>query len=63
MKTPALKVAFDELPMLSSWVAFPGDVGVKAEKMFADVRDKILSGEEPSAVLKKAEDDLNALLK
>lgn len=61
-KTPALKVAFDELPMLSPWVAFPGDVGVKAEKMFADVRDKILSGEEPAAVLKKAEDDLNALL-
>lgn len=63
VKTPALKVAFDELPTLSPWVAFPGDVGVKAEKMFADVRDKILSGEEPSAALKKAQDDLNALLK
>ena len=62
-KTPALKVAFDELPTLSPWVAFPGDVGVKAEKMFADTRDKILSGEEPMAALKKAQDDLNALLK
>lgn len=63
VKTPALKVAFDELPTLSPWVAFPSDVGVKAEKMFADVRDKILSGEEPSVALKKAQDDLNALLK
>lgn len=62
-KTPALKVAFDELPTLSPWVAFPGDVGVKAEKMFADVRDKILSGAEPAETLKKAQDDLNALLK
>lgn len=62
-KTPALKVAFDELPTLSPWVSFPGDVGVKAEKMFADVRDKILSGEDPAATLKKAQDDLNALLK
>lgn len=62
-KTPALKVAFDELPTLSPWVAFPGDVGVKAEKMFADTRDKILSGEEPMAALQKAQDDLNALLK
>lgn len=62
-KTPALKVAFNELPTLSPWVAFPGDVGVKAEKMFADTRDKILSGEEPMAALKKAQDDLNALLK
>lgn len=62
-KTPALKVAFDELPTLSPWVAFPGDVGVKAEKMFADVRDQILGGAEPSAALKKAQDDLNALLK
>ena len=44
-KTPALKVAFDELPTLSPWVAFPADVGVKAEKMSADTRDKILSGE------------------
>ena len=44
-------------------MAFPGDVGVKAEKMFADTRDKILSGEEPMAALKKAQDDLNALLK
>lgn len=62
-KTPALKVAFDELPTLSPWVAFPGDVGVKAEKMFADTRDKILSGEDPMEALKKAQDDLNALLK
>lgn len=62
-KTPALKVAFDELPTLTPWVSFPGDVGVKAEKMFADARDKILSGEEPGAVLKKAQDDMNELLK
>ena len=63
VKTPALKVAFEELPLLSPWVAFPGDVGVKAEKMLADVRDEILSGGEPAAILKKAEDDLNALMK
>ncbi len=62
-KTPALKVAFDEMPNLSSWVSFPGDVGVKAEKMFADVRDKILSGDSPSEVLKNAQDELNKLLK
>ncbi len=62
-KTPALKVAFDELPMLSPWVAFPGDVGVKAEKMLADARDQILSGQDPKAVLEKAQEELNKLLK
>lgn len=62
-KTPALKVAFEELPILSPWVAFPGDVGVKAEKMFADVRDKILSGESPAETLQSAQDRLNDLLK
>lgn len=62
-RTPALKVAFEELPMLSPWVAFPGDVGVKAEKMLADARDQILSGQDPMTVLKKAQDSLNELLK
>ncbi|MCH3949373.1 MAG: ABC transporter substrate-binding protein [Acidaminococcus sp.] len=62
-KTPALKIAFEELPMLSQWVAFPGDVGVKAEKRLADARDQILSGQDPMTVLQKAQDDLNALLK
>ncbi|MDY6084210.1 MAG: ABC transporter substrate-binding protein [Dialister sp.] len=62
-KTPALKIAFDELPSLSPWVAFPGDVGVKAEKMFADVRDKILGGENIEETLKNAQDSLNNLLK
>lgn len=62
-KTPALKVAFDELPSLTPWVAFPGDVGVKAEKMFADMRDRILSGEAPATALKETQDELNQLLK
>ena len=62
-KTPALKVAFDELPTLTPWASFPGDVGVKAEKMFADMRDKILSGESPAAALKATQDELNQLLK
>lgn len=62
-KTPALKVAFDELPSLTPWVAFPGDVGVKAEKMFADMRDRILSGEAPTTALKETQDELNQLLK
>ncbi len=62
-KTPALKVAFDELPTLSPWASFPGDVGVKAEKMFADMRDKILSGADPAETLKATQDDLNKLLK
>lgn len=62
-KTPALKVAFDELPTLSPWVAFPGDVGVKAEKMFADMRDKILSGADAAETLKNGQDELNKLLK
>lgn len=62
-KTPALKVAFDELPTLAPWVAFPGDVGVKAEKMFADMRDRILSGAAPAEALQQTQDDLNQLLK
>lgn len=62
-KTPALKVAFDELPSLTPWVAFPGDVGVKAEKMFADMRDTILSGADPAEALKATQDELNKLLK
>lgn len=49
-KTPALKVAFDELPTLTPWVSFPGDVGVKAEKClpmhvtrFFLVKNRVLS--------------------
>lgn len=61
-KTPALKVAFDELPSLSPWASFPGDVGVRAEKMFADMRDKILSGADPAETLQAGQDELNKLL-
>ena len=43
--------------------AFPGDVGVKAEKMFADMRDTILSGADPAEALKATQDELNKLLK
>lgn len=61
-ETPALKVAFDELPSLTPWASFPGDVGVRAEKMFADMRDKILSGADPAETLQATQDDLNKLL-
>ncbi len=63
-KSEPLKVAFTEMPSLAPWVAFPGDVGVRAEKLFADVRDKIFDGKEDiQTALQSAQDELNALLK
>ncbi len=58
-----LSVAFSEMDGIYSWVAFPGDVGTRAEQIFADTRDKIL-GNEASVedALNSAQEELNKLL-
>lgn len=59
-----LRAAFEEMDTLVSWAAFPGDVGVRAEKMFADARDRILGGKAAvTDALQQAQDELNKLLK
>lgn len=63
-KSEPLKVAFEEMNTLSPWVAFPGDVGVRAEKLFADARDKILGGKASvQEALTSAQNQLNEMLK
>lgn len=62
-KSEPLRAAFAEMETLAPWAAFPGDVGVRAEKMFADARDEILNGQDAETVLQRAQDELNALLK
>ncbi len=58
-----LGVAFSEMDGIYSWVAFPGDVGTRAEQLFADTRDKILGGEASvKEALTSAQDELNKLL-
>lgn len=58
-----LGVAFSEMDGTYSWVAFPGDVGTRAEQLFADTRDKILGGQATvEDALKQAENELNTLL-
>ena len=58
-----LGVAFSEMDGIYSWVAFPGDVGTRAEQIFADTRDKILGGEASvKEALTSAQDQLNKLL-
>lgn len=58
-----LGVAFSEMDGIYSWVAFPGDVGTRAEQLFADTRDKILGGEvSVKEALTAAQDELNRLL-
>ncbi|WP_352418177.1 ABC transporter substrate-binding protein, partial [Proteiniborus sp.] len=58
-----LGVAFSEMDGIYSWVAFPGDVGTRAEQLFADTRDKILGGEASvEEALTSAQDELNKLL-
>lgn len=56
-------VAFNEMKDTYSWVAFPGDVGTRAEQLFADTRDKILGGEATAKdALTAAQDELNKML-
>lgn len=63
-KSKPLQAAFEEMDTLAPWAAFPGDVGVRAEKMFADARDQILGGKlTPEDALKQTQDNLNELLK
>lgn len=60
---PLMGINFGQMASIQPWVAFPNDVGVKAEKIFADTRDKILGGEAtPSTALKSAQDQINQLL-
>mgnify|MGYP000894737435 CR=1 FL=1 len=55
--------AFSEMDGIYPWVAYPGDVGTRAEKLFADTRDKILGGEaSPKDALEKAQTELNKML-
>lgn len=63
-KSEPLRAAFEEMDTLAPWAAFPGDVGVRAEKMFADARDRILGGKATvKDALQDAQDELNKLLK
>lgn len=63
-KSEPLRAAFEEMDTLAPWAAFPGDVGVRAEKMFADARDRILGGKATVMdALQQAQDELNKLLK
>lgn len=58
-----LGVAFSEMDGTYSWVAFPGDVGARAEQLFADTRDRILGGQATvEEALKDAENELNKML-
>jgi len=55
--------AFSEMDGIYPWAAFPGDVGTRAEQLFADTRDKILGGEAtPQEALEAAQKELNELL-
>jgi len=61
---PLMGINFKQMANVKSWVAFPNDVGVKAEQIFANTRDKILGGTDtPDKALKSAQDQINELLK
>lgn len=56
-------IAFNEMSGINPWAAFPGDVGTQAEKMFSDMRDKILDGNTSvKDALTGTQDELNKLL-
>jgi len=55
--------AFSEMDGIYPWAAYPGDVGTRAEQLFADTRDMILGGEaSPKDALIAAQNELNELL-
>lgn len=55
--------AFSEMDGIYPWAAYPGDVGTRAEQLFADTRDMILGGEaSPKDALEAAQNELNELL-
>lgn len=57
------RIAFEQFANIYPWAAYPGDIGPRAEDLFAQTRDKILSGSiSVRDALKEAQDELNKLL-
>lgn len=57
------KVAFDQISNIYPWAAYPGEIGPRAEELFAQTRDKILDGSTSvREALQNAQDELNKLL-
>lgn len=53
------EVAFNELQYIYSWASYPGDVGARAEQLFADTRDDILGGKDIRTALVEAQAQIN----
>lgn len=59
-----MKAATTQMDSVHPWTSFPGDAGLQAEQILLDTRDRILGGSVSAEEgLKKAQDDINALLK